>query len=77
MLLELTPGQLLLLCASEESLRQRVQEAMDILTSTGENPLTNQQSVQPVNSQSEGLTSAVGGANQPGASNSAFSSVTR
>jgi len=77
MLLELTPGQLLLLCASEESLRQRVQEAMDILTSTGENTLTNQQSLTSGNSQSEGLPSAVGGANQPGASNSAFSSVTR
>lgn len=36
MLLELTPAQLLLLCASEDSLRQRVQEAVDILMQSGE-----------------------------------------
>ena len=33
MLLELSPAQLLLLLASEESLRQRVDEAMEIILS--------------------------------------------
>ena len=35
MLLELSPAQLLLLLASEESLRQRVDEAVDIIMSHG------------------------------------------
>jgi E3 ubiquitin-protein ligase EDD1 len=33
MLLEMSPAQLLLLLASEESLRQKVEEAVDILIS--------------------------------------------
>lgn len=36
MLLQLSPAQLLLLCASEDSLRQRVSEAVDILMSSSE-----------------------------------------
>jgi len=43
MLLELTPAQLLLLLASEDSLRQRVEEAVDIILAAGGNP----QSVPP------------------------------
>merc|ERR1711962_1503921 len=35
MLLELTPAQLLLLLASEDSLRQRVEEAVDIILASG------------------------------------------
>ena len=35
MLLELSPAQLLLLLASEDSLRQRVEEAVDIILSHG------------------------------------------
>lgn len=35
MLLELSPAQLLLLLASEESLRQRVEEAIELITSHG------------------------------------------
>lgn len=78
MLLELTPGQLLLLCASEESLRQRVQEAMDILTASSvETQPTNQQSANNAAGQSESLANQPSGANQAGASSSAFSSVTR
>merc|ERR1712142_1106867 len=38
MLLELTPAQLLLLLASEDSLRQRVEEAVDIILAAGGNP---------------------------------------
>merc|ERR1719450_1446258 len=43
MLLELTPAQLLLLLASEDSLRQRVEEAVDIILAAGGYP----QSVPP------------------------------
>lgn len=35
MLLELSPAQLLLLLASEDSLRARVEEAMDLLIAHG------------------------------------------
>lgn len=39
MLLELSPAQLLLLLASEDSLRARVEEAMDLLIAHGRYPL--------------------------------------
>lgn len=46
MLLELTPAQLLLLLASEDSLRQRVEEAVDIILASGGQP-GGQQGAQP------------------------------
>lgn len=39
MLLELSPAQLLLLLASEDSLRARVEEAMELLIAHGRYPL--------------------------------------
>lgn len=36
MLLELAPAQLLMLCASEDALRQKVDEAMDLIISHGQ-----------------------------------------
>lgn len=80
MLLELTPAQLLLLCASEDSLRQRVQEAVELLMVSGETRISQQQ--QPTLSSAPPIDSNNPAASQSnpvvvGAATSAFSTVTR
>lgn len=72
--MELTPAQLLLLHASEDTLRQRVQEAADILLAF------NGESFLAASSQSPSAGSASSGTDAAGnqkVSNSAFTTVTK
>ena len=57
MLLELTPAQLLMLLATEEALRQRVEEAVDIIL-TAEGGTAAPAQVNPASSSSSGAASA-------------------